>query len=173
MTDTIQPLGGPVILTRQSKAPKLEDIAETETLGFLCFKVDGKEFGIDLNLIQKIVKPPPLTRVPRMPDHILGIISIRGAVVTLVDLRQRMDLAPAPWPKTARVLIVEMVTEQIGLLVDEVTIVRRIVRGDLELKPQLMEGARDNFVSFVARPSGTPVFMLDLDTILNERMQVR
>jgi len=173
MTDSIIPLvPGPKVLTRQSKAPEKEGDIDAGTLGFLCFVVGTQEFGIDLNLICQIVKPPPLTWVPRLAPHILGIISIRGAVVTLVDLRQLMDLEPTPWPKTSRVLIVEMDDEQVGLLVDSVTQVRRVEATALETRPSFVEGASEDYVSCVARPEDSqPVFMLDLDAILSERMK--
>lgn len=173
MTDSIIPLvPGPKVLTRQSKAPEQEGAEDAGTYGFLCFMVGEQEFGIDLNLICQIVKPPPLTWVPRLAPHILGIISIRGSVVTLVDLRQLMDLEPTPWPKTSRVLIVEMGDEQVGLLVDSVSQVRRIEASAVERQPDFIEGSQENYVSCVARPDGSsPIFMLDLDAILGERMK--
>ncbi|MCP4680595.1 MAG: chemotaxis protein CheW, partial [Deltaproteobacteria bacterium] len=136
MTDTITPiLRGPAALTRHSQAPDATVDGIGESKGFLCFKMDDREYGVDLNLISQIVRPPPLTWVPRVDPHILGIISIRGAVVTLVDLRQLMNLQPTSWPRAAKVLLVELEEEQIGLLVDNITQVRLIAPSDLERNP--------------------------------------
>lgn len=143
-----------------------------EPLGFLCFKLDEREYGVDLNLINQIVKSPPLTWVPQTEQFVLGVVSIRGAVVTLVDLRQLMDLPPTKHLQTSRVLIVEVEHEQIGLLVDSVTQVRRIRMSDLEKKPGLGEGPRAEQVLYVARPDADNlVVIVDLNAILGEKLR--
>ncbi|MCP4675878.1 MAG: purine-binding chemotaxis protein CheW [Deltaproteobacteria bacterium] len=173
MTDSIIPLTrGPGVLARQSKAPEKDLGDQSGPVGFLCFNLGEQEYGIDLDLVCQIVKPPPLTWVPRMDPHILGIVSIRGAVVTLIDLRQLMDLEPTPWPRSARVLIVELEDEQIGLLVDSVTHVRRIDVDDLEMNPSLKEGQRADHVLYVARPKPDElIIIVDLDTIIGEKIK--
>ncbi|MCP4599629.1 MAG: purine-binding chemotaxis protein CheW [Proteobacteria bacterium] len=173
MTDSIITLTkGPTVLTRQSKAPLKKDEVIDGPIGFLCFRLGDEEYGVDLNLISQIVKPPPLTWVPRMEPHILGIVSIRGAVVTLIDLRQLMDLAPTTWPRMARILLVEMEGERIGLLIDNITQVRRIAMSDLEEKPSIKEDSRADHVLFVARPAADNlVVIIDLDMILEEKLK--
>ena len=66
-----------------------------------------------------MVKPPPVTWLPRVSPHYLGVVSIRGEVITLVDLRQLVGIESTEWPRSARVLIVDSTGEQIGLLVDQ------------------------------------------------------
>ncbi len=173
MKDSIIPMTrGREILARQAKASEKVLGEDTGPIGFLCFNLGEQEYGIDLDLVCQIVKPPPLTWVPRMDPHILGIVSIRGAVVTLIDLRQLMDLEPTSWPRLARVLIVELEDEQIGLLVDSVTQVRRIEMAHLERNPSLKEGPRADHVLFVARPEPDElIIMIDLDTIIGEKFR--
>ncbi len=163
---------GHPILTRQSLTPVKASSVSADPLGFLCFFLGEQEYGIDLNLIAQIVKPPPLTWLPRMDPFILGVISIRGAVVTLVDLRQLVDLDPTPWPRSSRVVVVEIEDEQIGLLVDRITKVRRMKDSDLERDLSLREGQRSDHVLFVARPEPNDlVVIIDLDAILEERLR--
>jgi purine-binding chemotaxis protein CheW len=171
MTDTILPIvNKSPLLARQSRIPTYKGDESTDPHGFLCFTLDGQEYGVDLNLVAQIVKPPSLTWVPRMEPHILGIISIRGSVVTLIDLRQLMGLEPTPWPKTSRVLTVVLDNEHIGLLVDSVTQVRRIKVADLEKNPSLSEGQNADYVLFIARPQqDKQVVVIDLDAILREK----
>lgn len=170
MSNSVVPLTKrPVLLTIQS--PGYSD-KNAEPLGFLCFNLDDEEYGVDLKLVCQVVKPPPVTWVPRLPSHLLGVISIRGAVVTLVDLRQLMGLNATTWPRAARVLIVESGEEQIGLLVDGVSQVRRIRPDALEKKPSLMESLSNDYVICVARPEGNlPILIIDLNTILLERLR--
>lgn len=158
------------VVTRQSKARRSsdEDAAERSFLGFT---LNEREYGIDLDFIVQIVKPPAVTWVPRSEPHILGVVSIRGAVVTLVDLKQLMDLEPSPMPRGARVLLVEIGQERVGLLVDGVTKVRRIDDVDLEKKPVLGKGPRGDYVLFLARPEPDKVIvMIDLNAVIRERL---
>ena len=170
MNDAFTPLTrAPSLLTVQSTHTAHRS---TEPVGFLCFTLDGEEFGVDLQLVCQVVKPPPVTWVPRIPDEYLGVISIRGAVVTLVDLRLLMGRAPTQWPKGARVLIVETADEQIGLLVDAVTQVRRFVRGDLERRPNLRaENSLEHLVCVARSPEHAPVLIVDLDALLQEALR--
>ncbi len=139
--------------------------------GFLCFTLEGDEYGVDLHVVQEIVKPPALTWVPTTPPHILGVVSIRGAVITLVDLRQLMGLPPTAWPRTGRVLIVENEGERIGMLVDAVTLVRRVDEEELETGTSLDTGELTDYMLCLFRPGEDQVVVVvDLDTMLSEKL---
>ena len=141
-------------------------------LSFLGFTLEKEEYGADLNLVTQIVKPPPLTWVPRVRPHVLGVISIRGAVVTLVDLRQLIGLAPTSWPRTARVLLTRHEGEPIGLLVDGVTHVHRVSLEQYETGLSLEESSRTECVLGIARPDpSTRVTIVDVLGILSELMR--
>jgi len=141
-------------------------------LSFLGFTLEREEYGADLNLVTQIVKPPVLTWVPRVPPHVLGVISIRGAVVTLVDLRQLIGLSPTSWPRTGRVLLTSHKGEPIGLLVDRVTHVHRVSVDEFESGLSLEESARTECVLGIARPDpSTRVTVVDVRGILTELMR--
>lgn len=170
MADSLAPFKRePMFLTLQSHVPAGRG---SDPTGFLCFTLGEEEYGVDLKLVAQVVKPPAVTWVPRLPSHFLGIVSIRGAVVTLVDLRQLMGLDITSWPRTSRILIVEIGDEQIGLLVDSVTQVRRVKPEQLEKKPYLREGVTTDHVICIARPDEKkPVLIVDLDSILQEKLK--
>jgi len=140
-------------------------------MGFLCFTLGREEYGIDLNLIKQIVKPPPLTWVPKARRSILGIISIRGSVITLLDARLLMGMAPTDWPRSARVLLVEIRGERVGMLVDAVTLVRRVSVADFEEDPALGERVGTEHVLGVIRPDpGVQITIVDIREILAESL---
>ncbi len=170
MTDSLVPFTkAPSMLTLQSSNARSN---ASDLVGFLCFTLDDEEFGVDLQLVGQVVKPPPVTWVPRIPEQFLGVIPIRGQVVTLMDLRQLMGRQATSWPKGGRVLIVDIGDEQLGLLVDSVTQVRRFPMKDLEKKPNLPGDKTSDHVVCVARSTGVkPVLILDLDALLQERMR--
>ncbi len=169
MTDSIVPFSrAPVFLTLQSHAPAGRN---SEPTGFLCFTLGKEEYGVDLKLVSQVVKPPAVTWVPRLPSYFLGIVSIRGSVVTLVDLRQLMGLEPTGWPRSVRILIVEIGEEQIGLLVDSVTQVRRVTPAQMEKKPYLREETTDHIICIARTEGEPPVLIVDLDSILQEKLK--
>jgi chemotaxis signal transduction protein len=172
MSESIVPATRGVELLKRQSISAAPSKTYVEDLGVICFTMDGTEFGINLDLVFQIVKPPPLTRVPRVAAHILGVISIRGAPVTLFDLRQVMGLPKTDWPRSARVLVVEMGSEQIGLLVDSVTLVRRLRQDQIELNPDLKDSSHAEQVLCIGRPDArTRVIVVDLDIVLGERIK--
>src|SRR5215472_12179276 len=85
---------------------------------YLAFVLAGETYAVQIAHIAEILKPPPITEVPRSPRTVLGVISVRGKLVTVVDLRRRFHLADAPIDRRARILLADVGTgEQIGLLV--------------------------------------------------------
>ena len=170
MTESILPFNkSPQFLTLHSTAPEAKP---SEPFGFLCFTLAGEEYGVDLKLVCQVVKPPPVTWVPRVSPHYLGVVSIRGEVITLVDLRQLVGIESTKWPRSARILIVDRSGEQIGLLVDSVTQVRRVKPDELEKKPNLKQQINGDHIICIARPeSSQPILVVDLDAILFETLK--
>ena len=143
-----------------------------QRLDFLCFTLGGEEFGIALTTIKQVVKPPPVTWVPRVDGHLLGVVSVRGAVVTLVDMGQLIGVQKTEWPRTARVLIIDHGEEQLGLLVDAVTQVRRIAPDELEQDASLAEVRYTDYILFLTRPtSDSVVVIIDVEAIIAEQIR--
>ena len=143
-----------------------------QRLDFLCFTLDGEEFGIALTTIKQVVKPPPVTWVPRVDEQLLGIVSVRGAVVTLVDMGLLIGSPKTEWPQTARVLIVDHGEEQLGLLVDSVTQVRRIAPAELEQDVSLAEAQYTDYILFLTRPTpDSVVVIIDVEAIIAEQIR--
>jgi purine-binding chemotaxis protein CheW len=155
-------------VTVPSRDPRTEGGFEGRR-GLLCFGLGSEEFGVDLQLVRQIVKPPPVTWVPRAPGHVLGVVSIRGTVVTLIDLALLMGFGATAWPRAARILLLEVAGETIGLLVDRVTMVRRLPESALERNPSLEDSAHVGRVICLARPdAGTQIAVIDLEGLVAE-----
>src|SRR5438046_2571537 len=87
--------------------------------GVLTFLVAGETYGIEILHIREIIKPREITEVPRAPRFLLGIITVRGIVLPVLDLRLRLRLDAAPLGRGARILVVARGGDLYGLLVDE------------------------------------------------------
>ena len=104
---------------------------------FSTFLLGGDLYGVELARIKEILSPPPITLVPRAPPAIVGVCSVRGLLVTVMDLRLRLELEARPPTRRARILLVTTDPgEVVGLLVDEVRQVVRLSEDEIELAPR-------------------------------------
>jgi len=130
-----------------------ERVKEAGGKRFLTFMLAGEEYALDILRISEIIRLRPLTEVPRTPPFVKGIISVRGVIVPILDLRMRLGLpAPEPGPQ-ARILIVKRDEEPCGLIVDEVMHVVRLHPEDIEPPPPMRSGPIAEFVSGIGRPA--------------------
>ncbi|MDW8362733.1 MAG: chemotaxis protein CheW [Myxococcales bacterium] len=117
----------------------------------LAFRLGTDSYALPLACVREIVRIPPVTPVPRAAAHVLGVVSVRGRITTLVDLRRRVRVEASPPGRTARVLVVETGAELVGLLVDEVRQVHRLHESEIELVTSL-GGVTPDHVLGIGRP---------------------
>jgi len=164
MVDLVRrPIGGAALKrTRQDRGPLTE---------YLAFVVAGEPHAAPVSFVREILKPPPLTPVPRAPETVMGIISVRGKLVTVIDLRRRLRLPASPPTRRTRILLVEGASgETLGLYVDEVIQVYRLAEAEIEAASVALGMDAANYIAGVARPieaaEGTVVILLDLRAAL-------
>lgn len=133
---------------------------------YLAFRLGSDTYGVRIESIAEILKPPPITPIPRAPGIVLGIMSVRGRLVTVMDLRARFGHATATLGRRTRILLTEVRGETLGVVVDEVRQVYRL--GESEIEPAAALGSdQPSYVIGVGRPKedGAPgdiVVLLDL-----------
>jgi purine-binding chemotaxis protein CheW len=133
---------------------------------YLAFSLAGEAYAVRIALIAEILKPPPITEVPRAPRSIIGVVSVRGRLVTVIDLRRRLRLPEAPMDRRTRVLLTNAdLGEQIGLLVDEVRQVYRMAENEIE-PAHVLGGDQAPHIAGIGRPEGALLILLDLEPIL-------
>lgn len=117
----------------------------------LAFVVGVETYALALDAVREILKPPPVTPVPRSPRDILGVISVRGRITTVVDLRIRLGAEISEVDKHSRVLLVEDGDEILGLLVDRVLQVHRLADDEIEIA-SVVSGDLSEYVIGIGRP---------------------
>lgn len=121
---------------------------------YLAFRLADELYAAQISLIREILKPPPLTPVPRAPSSVLGIISVRGQLVTVIDLRRKLHLPEAPETGRSRILLVDATGgERLGLYVDEVLQVYRLSSAEIEQTAAALGGEVANYIAGIARPN--------------------
>jgi purine-binding chemotaxis protein CheW len=143
---------------------------------YLAFRLAGETYAVQIADLAEILKPPPITGVPRAPWAILGLVSVRGRLVTVVDLRQRLHIDPragdasSPLDPRARILLAEVgAGEPIGLLVDEVQEVHRLAPEQIE-PADALSGVEPGHIAGIGRPGGPDgpmLILLDLRPLLD------
>lgn len=141
---------------------------ETGPSELLAFVSGGEAYAVRLDAVQEIVVPPPLTRVPRAPRAVVGVCSVRGRLVTVIDFRVCLGFPASVPTKKTRILLSRGDEEEIlGLRVDEVRHVVRLAAQDLEWTAQSLGGDLSDYVRGVGRPPGEQeLVLIDLKTVL-------
>lgn len=119
----------------------------------LAFGLAGERFAVPLGAVSEILKVVPVTEVPRAKSHVLGILSVRGRITTVIDLRRRLRMQPVEPTKQSRILLVGGADEVVGLLVDEVFQVYRLFEDEIELAAAVA-GDLSEYVFGIGRPGG-------------------
>ena len=133
---------------------------------YLAFALAGEVYAVEIARMTEIVKPAPITEVPRAPRDVLGVMSVRGRLVTVVDLRRRFRRAESPIDgKTRILLVVGPEAEVIGLYVDEVIQVYRLAEHEIE-PSAVLGGEPPPHVAGIGRPADRILILLDLKPIL-------
>ncbi len=133
---------------------------------YLAFMLARDAYAVPISFIAEILKPPPITEVPRAPRDVMGVTSVRGRLCTVVDLRRRFRLPESAIDNKSRILLVDGgMDEPMGLLVDEVVQVYRLA--DNEVEPaSVLGGEQPAHIAGIGRPAGALLILLDLKPIL-------
>jgi purine-binding chemotaxis protein CheW len=135
---------------------------------FLVFCIGPELYGVDLTRIREILSPPPITPVPRSTPDVVGVCSVRGLLVTVIDLRLKLSREARPLGRRARILLAMTDTgEVVGLLVDEVRQVVRLADAEIEPSASALGGDFSEHVVGIGRPDGMFLVLLDLSRIVS------
>lgn len=134
---------------------------------YLCFKVADEEYALSIMAIKEIIKPREVTEVPRMPRFVSGVISLRGVIIPIMDMRLRLSLPVQKPTGRERVLVLKTSNGLCGILVDEVIQVVRIANSAIEGPPAILDGLDREFVMGLGRFDNRMLILLNLESILD------
>ncbi len=144
---------------------------EEERNDLLCFQVAEEEYALDIRRVWEIIRPRAVTEIPRVPEFISGIISLRGEIVPVLDLRRRLGFQPAEFAyPTAKIVVAIHDGRRIGMAVDAVAHKIRVREGQVT-PPTALPGAQESgFLTGVCRHEGRMIAILNADTVLGFRI---
>ena len=132
-----------------------------------CFRIGSELYGLDIMKIREIIRPQKLTPIPKAPSFVEGVINLRGVVIPVADMRKRFDQPLGRDPRRNRIVICSLAGKIIGLLVDEVTEVRRYGRKEIAPAPQLIAGSHADYFLGVACRDDELIMLVDLERVLS------
>jgi purine-binding chemotaxis protein CheW len=132
----------------------------------LAFRLAKEEYAVDIAAVGEIVKPRAVTEVPFAPAFCPGIVSLRGRIVTIMDLRRRLGLPAGELGRGARIVVAHDAGRTVGLLVDGVTGVVRLPAGAVEPVPVVVGGVDGEFLHGLGRIDGRLLILLNLPRVL-------
>lgn len=133
----------------------------------LCFRVSSEKYAINIMEIKEIIKPREITEVPRVPPFVSGVLSLRGIIIPIFNMRKRLGLVPLQESRKERIIVIKKGEEYCGVLVDEVIQVVRIAATSIEHPPAVLDGIDKEFVSGIGRYDGMMLILLNLEKILD------
>ena len=140
---------------------------DDELLQLVTFSIGEEEFGVNILKVQEIIRTMDITKVPRAPAFVEGVINLRGKVIPIIDLRKRFGLFSKPEDKDTRIIVIEINNIIVGFVVDAVSEVLRIPAGTVEPPPPVVAGVESDYINGVGKLKDRLLIMLDLDRILS------
>lgn len=136
---------------------------------YLTFFLGTEEYGIAILKVQEIIGLLPITRVPRTPPFVRGVVNLRGRVIAIIDLRLKFDMPAAEAGPTSCIIVVQSSAAHIGLLVDRVSEVSDIAAADIEPPPALGAAVRTDYLLGIGKTGPRVRLLLDIDRVLDAR----
>ena len=132
------------------------------------FRLADETYGINVMQIQEVLRYTEIAPVPGAPDYVLGIISLRGYVVTVIDSRARFGLPSADVTDHSRIVVLEIAGQVIGILVDSVAEVVYIKNSEMESAPNVGNDESARFIQGVCNKNGELIILVEFEKMLSE-----
>ena len=138
-------------------------------LQWVTFRLEGETYGINVMQVQEVLRYTEIAPVPGAPAYVLGIINLRGNVVTVIDTRHRFALPPAEVTDQTRIVIIEAEGHVVGILVDAVAEVVYLRQSEIETAPNVGNDESAKFIQGVCNKNDELLILVELDKMLTDQ----
>lgn len=142
--------------------------ANDEVLQWVTFRLENETYGINVMQVQEVLRYTDIAPVPGAPTYVLGIINLRGNVVTVIDTRSRFGLPFSESTDSTRIVIIEAEKQVIGILVDSVAEVVYLRTTEIDNAPNIGTDESAKFIQGVSNREGELLILVDLNKLLDE-----
>ncbi|MBB6154250.1 purine-binding chemotaxis protein CheW [Pseudomonas sp. JAI115] len=142
--------------------------SEDPILQWVTFKLDNETYGINVMRVQEVLRYTEIAPVPGAPSYVLGIINLRGNVVTVIDTRQRFGLDSGEISDNTRIVIIEADKQVVGIMVDSVAEVVYLRQSEIETAPNVGNEESAKFIQGVCNKNNELLILVELDKMMSE-----
>ncbi|WKJ92451.1 chemotaxis protein CheW [Methylomonas montana] len=143
---------------------------QESSLQFLSFTLGQEEYGVDILRVQEIRSWEPVSRIPNVPAYEKGVVNLRGAIVPIIDLRERFQLGHSAYTPLTVVVVLQArmadKTRVMGVVVDSVSDVVDINKKSIQSAPNFGAKVSTEFINGLASVNDRMVMLLDVDKLL-------
>jgi len=139
----------------------------SDILQLVSFRLGKEEFAVDILKIQEINRLVEITRVPKAPAFVEGVINLRGKVIPVIDLRKRLGLANEQRDEETRIVVMDIQKRIVGLIVDSVSEVLRAPSSSVEPPPPMLGGIDSEYIRGVCKLEDRLLILLDVNKLLS------
>ena len=145
-----------------------KSVDNDEVLQWVTFHLEDETYGINVMQVQEVLRYTEIAPVPGAPVYVLGIINLRGNVVTVIDTRARFGLSGNDVTDNSRIVIIEADKQVIGILVDSVAEVVYLRSSEIDSTPNIGTEESAKFIQGVSNRDGELLILVDLNKLLND-----
>ncbi|MEI6128395.1 MAG: chemotaxis protein CheW [Pseudomonadota bacterium] len=137
---------------------------------YLTFNLGNEQYGLEILKVREIIGLMDITKVPRTPEFVRGVINLRGKVIPVIDLRNKFCMDKINATEQTCIIVVDILVEsrplQMGIIVDSVSEVLDIDQDDIEDTPTFGTAVRTNFIKGIAKTKGEVKILLNIEEVL-------
>lgn len=145
-----------------------EEKTSEEVFQWVTFKLENEVYGVNVMQVQEVLRYTEIAPVPGAPDYVLGIINLRGNVVTVIDTRLKFGLMPAEITDNSRIIIIEAEKQVVGILVDSVAEVVYLKASEIDDAPSVGTEESARFIQGVCNRKDDLLILVDLNKLLSD-----
>lgn len=144
---------------------ELEQVGNEPMSEWVTFRLEEEKYGVNVMLVREVLKNTEIAPVPGSPSYVMGIINLRGNVVTVVDTRKRFGLPIAQADDATRIVIIEMGDQVLGMMVDSVAEVATLRASDIEFAPNVGNDESAKYIQGVSNQGDELLILIDMDKL--------
>ena len=155
-------------MSQASEVEVRKDASNDEVLQWVTFQLEEETYGINVMQVREVLRYTEIAPVPGAPDYVLGIINLRGNVVTVIDTRARFGLMEGEITDNTRIIVIESEHQVIGILVDSVAEVVYLRSSEIDTTPSVGTDESAKFIQGVSNRDGQLLILVDLNKLLTD-----
>ena len=138
-----------------------------ELIQILRFTIENEEYGIELLKVHEVIRLTDITKLPKAPKFVKGVINLRGSVIPIIDLREKFGLNTFEYTDTTRAIIMEIKKKQVGMVVDSVNQVIQIPSDSVQPAPTVSGGMASEYIEGVSNFQEKLIIILKMEEIMS------